>query len=162
MADMSDMSTVTKEVSLSREGDVLWTTTPYNPHFVDVAKHLRGKWDPERRQWWFPADRERGVRHLITTAFGVELQDFTEPGKDGKVTTLVLVEEKPRGKRRKKEYPTAAGKTEEPVMTEVERAYLLARDLATLMPLLDESQHEVVYEIIFVRSPVEIEKPFIS
>jgi hypothetical protein len=125
------MAAKVKDLAVFRKGSRIWIKSPYDPGFVHYLKSLGGgKWEPVEKMWHFDASREAELVSLVKSYFGVEL----EVGK----TVAVKVDGVPKGGDKQRE-----------------RAFMFARDLATLMPVLTEEEKEKVYELLFMQKEEE-------
>lgn len=60
------------KVNITRSGNEISVSSPFNPAFVRRAKYLGGKWNAETKVWTFDARDEEDVRALCLDIYGID------------------------------------------------------------------------------------------
>jgi hypothetical protein len=63
--------TTNSEIKIRIEGAVAFTTAPYHPDFVKIAKALNGRWKPEIKGWAFDARDTGRICDALRSVFGI-------------------------------------------------------------------------------------------
>lgn len=55
---------------IEEQSGLLYVRTAYREDWVERARQLHGRWDPQARAWTFPVSRRADVEHAVDDVFG--------------------------------------------------------------------------------------------
>lgn len=128
------------DLVIERIGPTIWLTSPFDSVLVSKLRDIgSGRWDKVKRKWYFPHSKQTLLQAVCFEVFG-------------KYPVVVTVEEEVKTEVAWEEtMKTEDDTTKLKPMTDKERGWMFAHDLAAYMSLFTDEEKEIVYELLFMQ-----------